>query len=340
MAHEDRADAVTLQQPDSGPLLEVRDLRKSFSRGRTGKRALVNAVDGVSFTVGQNETLGVVGESGCGKSTTAGMIVRLIEPTSGSIHFDGTDITALGGRSMRSVRRDLQMVFQDPQSSLNPRQTVGTILSAPFRIQGVEPAGGVLHEAQQLMERVGLNPEHYNRYPHQFSGGQRQRIGIARAIALRPRLIVCDEPVSALDVSVQAQVLNLLSDLQDEFGMAYVFVAHDLAVVRHISDRIVVMYLGRIVEQADREELYSRPAHPYTQALLAAVPVPKVGGGRERVILRGDVQQAVAEKGCVFRARCPRYLGELDTADKTRCEEEAPELLPLSPRQSAACHFA
>jgi peptide/nickel transport system ATP-binding protein len=323
----------------TAPLLEVRELRKTFVRGHGSGRRVVTAVDGVSFEVAEGETLGVVGESGCGKSTTAGMVVRLIEPTSGEIRFAGTSLVGLRERRLRPLRRELQMVFQDPQSSLNPRQTVGTILSAPFQVQGVQPSGGVLAEVRHLMERVGLNPEHYNRYPHQFSGGQRQRIGIARAIALRPRLVVCDEPVSALDVSVQAQVLNLLAGLQDEFGMAYLFVAHDLAVVRHLSDRVVVMYLGRVVEQASREELYRKPAHPYTQALLAAVPVPKVPEARKRVLLTGDVVQDRPVGGCAFRSRCPRFAAELSAGDKARCAEETPTLVHLSPGQSAACHF-
>ncbi|TDW24635.1 ABC transporter ATP-binding protein [Kribbella kalugense] len=320
-------------------LLEVRDLRKTFVRGHGRRRRVVNAVDGVSFEVGAGETLGLVGESGCGKSTTAGMVVRLIEPTSGQISFAGTELAGRSERSLRPLRRELQMVFQDPQSSLNPRQTVGTILSAPFQIQGVQPDGGVLPEVRRLLERVGLNPEHYNRYPHQFSGGQRQRIGIARAIALRPKLVVCDEPVSALDVSVQAQVLNLLAGLQQEYGMAYLFVAHDLAVVRHLSDRVVVMYLGRVVEQAEREELYRSPAHPYTQALMAAVPRPRVPEQRKKVLLRGDAAADGPAGGCPFRPRCPRYATELGAADQSRCTQEAPELVPLSPRQSAACHF-
>ncbi|WP_432876718.1 ABC transporter ATP-binding protein [Kribbella sp. CA-245084] len=320
-------------------LLEVNDLRKTFVRGHGRRRRVVDAVAGVSFAVRTGETLGLVGESGCGKSTTAGMVVRLVEPTSGSVRFDGTELAGMPERRLRLLRRDLQMVFQDPQSSLNPRQTVGTILSAPFQIQGVEPDGGVLPEVRRLMDRVGLNPEHYNRYPHQFSGGQRQRIGIARAIALRPKLVVCDEPVSALDVSVQAQVLNLLAGLQEEFGMAYLFVAHDLAVVRHLSERIVVMYLGRVVEQADREELYRAPAHPYTKALMAAVPRPKVPEERKKVLLTGDVGASGPVGGCPFRPRCPRYAAELNEAERAQCADEAPELVPLSPRQSAACHF-
>jgi len=300
------------------------------------------AVNGVSFEVGAGETLGVVGESGCGKSTTAAMVMRLVDPTAGEIRFDGKDIVGLRERQLRPVRRDLQIVFQDPHSSLNPKQTVGTILSAPFRVQRIEPEGGVMAEARRLMERVGLNPEHCNRYPHQFSGGQRQRIGIARAIALRPRMVVLDEPVSALDVSVQAQVLNLLSGLQEEFGMAYLFVAHDLAVVRHSSDRVIVMYLGRVVEEAEREVLYENPAHPYTRALLSAVPVP-VPTAREqpeRILLSGDVEQGEADtRGCPFRNRCPRYV-DLAGSDRTRCEEELPPLLPIGPKQAAACHFA
>jgi peptide/nickel transport system ATP-binding protein len=311
------------------PLLTVTDVRKHFGQ--------VRAVDGVSFSVRAGQTLGLVGESGCGKSTTARLITRLIEPTAGSVRFDGHEISGYSLRRLRGLRRDLQMIFQDPYASLNPRHTAGAILAAPFRIQGVRPAGGIRAEVQSLMERVGLNPEHYNRYPHEFSGGQRQRIGIARAIALRPKLIVCDEPVSALDVSVQAQIVNLLDDLQDEFGLTYVFVAHDMAVVRHICDRVAVMYLGRIVELADCDALYASPRHPYTRALLSAVPVPDPSrrDRPERILLRGDVPGAAgAGTGCRFRGRCPRYRTDLDSTGRAQCETDEPPL-----RDGVACHF-
>jgi oligopeptide/dipeptide ABC transporter ATP-binding protein len=311
-------------------LLTVSDLRRSFGD--------VNAVDGVSFSVRAGETLGLVGESGCGKSTTARLVTRLLDPTSGSIVFEGQEISKHSPRRLRGLRRDLQMIFQDPYASLNPRHTVGKILSAPFEIQKSLPAGGIQAEVAGLMTRVGLDPAHHNRYPHEFSGGQRQRIGIARAIALRPKLIVCDEPVSALDVSIQAQIVNLLADLRDEFGMAYVFVAHDLAVVRHISDRIAVMYLGRIVELADSDSLYLKPAHPYTRALLSAVPVPDPTLKRERILLRGDATDG-APTGCRFRARCPRYRDQLSGPQRTECERTEPVLANRTATQLAACHF-
>jgi oligopeptide/dipeptide ABC transporter ATP-binding protein len=303
----------------------------------------VKAVDGVSFAVRTGETLGLVGESGCGKSTTGRLISRLLEPSSGTIRFDGVDITKLGGRRMRKLRRDIQFIFQDPYSSLNPRHTIGTIVGAPFHIQGVKVGQSVKAEVQNIMERVGLNPEHYNRYPHEFSGGQRQRIGIARAIALRPRLIVCDEPVSALDVSVQAQVVNLLEDLQSEFHLTYMFIAHDLSVVRHIADRVAVMYLGKIMELTDRDELYSRPQHPYTHALMSAVPLPDPNkeARRERVLLVGDLPSpSNPPSGCVFHTRCPKFRQVLGEADRQRCRTDVPQLLATNAGHFTACHFA
>ncbi|MDX6238480.1 MAG: peptide/nickel transport system ATP-binding protein, partial [Kribbellaceae bacterium] len=274
-------------------MLEVTDLQRYFpvTQGIVFQRqtGAVKAVDGINFTVRSGETLGLVGESGCGKSTTGRLVTRLDEPTGGRVLFQGTDITHLSRAKMRPFRRDVQIIFQDPFSSLNPRQTVGAIVGAPYDIQGVKTEGGTKKAVQEMMDRVGLNPEHYNRYPHEFSGGQRQRIGIARALALRPKLIVCDEPVSALDVSIQAQIVNLLEDLQDEFELAYLFVAHDLSVIRHISDRVAVMYLGKIVEIATRDELYNHARHPYTHALLSAVPEPDpdAASGRERIRLTG-----------------------------------------------------
>jgi oligopeptide/dipeptide ABC transporter ATP-binding protein len=287
------------------------------------------------------ETLGLVGESGCGKSTAGRTMSKLLDPTGGSITFDGRDIGGLSRSQMRPLRRDIQMIFQDPYSSLNPRHTIGTIVGAPYRIQHVKTENGIKKDVQAVLERVGLNPEHYNRYPHEFSGGQRQRIGIARAIALRPKLIVCDEPVSALDVSIQAQVVNLLEDIQNEFQLAYVFVAHDLSVVRHISDRVAVMYLGKIMELANRDELYSAPMHPYTHALMSAVPVPdpEKEGRRERILLKGDLPSPInPPTGCVFHTRCPKYK-VLDEASQDRCITEVPELEIKRPGHFAACHF-
>ncbi|MGW2327344.1 ABC transporter ATP-binding protein [Streptomyces sp. NPDC001700] len=318
------------------PLLTVSGLVKHFpiKKGLLQRQSgAVQAVDGLDFDVRQGETLGVVGESGCGKSTMGRLITRLLEPTSGKIEFQGEDITHLGTAAMRPMRRDVQMIFQDPYSSLNPRHTVGAIVSAPFKLQGVTPEGGIKAEVQRLLALVGLNPEHYNRYPHEFSGGQRQRIGIARALALKPKLVVADEPVSALDVSIQAQVVNLLDDLQDELGLTYVIIAHDLSVIRHVSDRIAVMYLGKIVELADRRALYETPMHPYTKALLSAVPVPdpRRRAQRERILLKGDVPSPISPpSGCRFHTRCWKATEV--------CKREEPPLVALATGHQVACH--
>ncbi|WP_425572100.1 ABC transporter ATP-binding protein [Pedococcus ginsenosidimutans] len=328
-------------------LLEVEDLKKYFPMKTSGlfRRPAdpVKAVDGISFRLRKGETLGVVGESGCGKSTAGRTILQLLPPTAGTIRYKGRDITGVTGHDLRMLRLEMQMIFQDPYGSLNPRQTIGSIVGAPFAIQRIDPEGGVKAEVQRLMERVGLNPEHYNRYPHEFSGGQRQRIGIARAIGLRPSLIVCDEPVSALDVSIQAQVVNLLEDIQNDFDLTYVFVAHDLSVVRHISDRVAVMYLGKIMEMADRDELYGDPLHPYTQALLSAVPLPdpRKENKRARILLTGDLPSPInPPSGCVFHTRCPRFREELTEQERKRCVEEVPAQLPLDADHGVACHYA
>ncbi|MEU1949898.1 dipeptide ABC transporter ATP-binding protein, partial [Streptomyces sp. NPDC020125] len=311
--------------PDlQAPVLEVRDLAKLYplTQGVVVKRRIgaVRAVDTVSFALRRGETLGIVGESGCGKSTVAKLLVSLERPTAGTIHYRGEDITRVSGRALRAVRRNIQMVFQDPYTSLNPRMTVGDIIGEPFEIHPeAAPKGERRRAVQELLEVVGLSPEHLNRYPHQFSGGQRQRIGIARGLALRPEVIVADEPVSALDVSVQAQVVNLMERLQDEFGLAYVFIAHDLSVVRHIADRVAVMYLGRIAETGTGPEIYDHPTHPYTQALLSAVPVPDPGARtrRTRILLPGDVPSpANPPSGCRFRTRCWKA--------RDRCATETP----------------
>ncbi len=296
--------------------------------------AAVQAVDGLDFVVRRGETLSLVGESGCGKSTTGRLLTRLLEPTAGRIVLNGRDISHLGNGPMRPLRRDVQMIFQDPYSSLNPRHTVGKIVGAPFRLQKVNPPGGVRKAVQDVLELVGLNPEHYNRYPHEFSGGQRQRIGIARTLALKPKLIVADEPVSALDVSIQAQVVNLLEDLQDELGLTYVMIAHDLSVVRHVSDRVAVMYLGKIVELADRDDLYERPRHPYTVALMSAVPLPDTSRRQrqDRIRLEGDVPSPInPPPACRFHTRCWKA--------QEICRTEEPALRQLAPGHQVACHF-
>jgi peptide/nickel transport system ATP-binding protein len=324
--------------PAGEALLEVVGLRKHFPvrsggllRRTTGA---VKAVDGISLLVRPSETIGLVGESGCGKSTAGRAMLKLLEPSAGTLIFQGRDISRLSRREMKPLRAEMQMIFQDPYSSLNPRHTIGSIIAAPFEIQGVKPEGGIRKAVQELMERVGLNPEHINRYPHEFSGGQRQRIGIARAVALRPKLIVADEPVSALDVSIQAQVVNLLEELQREFGIAYVFVAHDLSVVRHISDRVVVMYLGKVMEEAPTDQLYNHALHPYTQALLSAVPIPDpiLERKRERILLQGDLPSPInPPSGCVFSTRCWKA--------QPICSEKEPELLEVRPSHRVYCHF-
>jgi peptide/nickel transport system ATP-binding protein/oligopeptide transport system ATP-binding protein len=315
------------------PLVELEHLTKHFlvkqgvfARGK----GVVHAVEDVSLYVDRGETLGIVGESGCGKSTTARLMLRLLDPTSGTVRFDGRDITKLSQRALRPVRREMQMIFQDPYSSLNPRKTIGQIVGAPFAIHKTQKDART--RVRELLARVGLSPEHYNRYPHEFSGGQRQRIGVARALALQPKLIVCDEPVSALDVSIQAQILNLLRDLQSEFDLTYVFISHDLSVIRQISDRIAVMYLGRVVETGPAESIYEHPKHPYTAALLSAVPRGGGDGSRKRIVLSGDVPSPVAPpEACVFHPRCPRF-------HKGHCDVVTP-VLESKNGQLAACHY-
>jgi oligopeptide transport system ATP-binding protein len=319
------------------PLLEVTDLVKHFpiKSGVIVDRevATVKAVDGVSLTIGEGETLGLVGESGCGKSTLSRTIMQLTTPTSGSVRFGGEELVGRSRRAMRPMRRQMQMIFQDPYASLNPRKRVGQIIGEPMELHGIATGRDVTARVRELLDRVGLQPEHAERYPHEFSGGQRQRIGIARALALKPKLIIADEPVSALDVSVQAQIINLLEDLQAELGLAYLFVAHDLGVVRHVSDRVAVMYLGRIVEMSSATELYESPLHPYSNALLSAVPIPdpKLNFERERLVLEGDVPSPIdPPSGCHFHTRCPWATGE--------CRTDDPVLRELASEHVAACH--
>lgn len=317
--------------------LEARNLVKYFPTGSSGLFARptkeVKAVDNVSFSIDDGKTLGVVGESGCGKSTLARVVTRLIDATSGQVFLDGQDITSLSGHDLRVARRKMQMIFQDPYASLNPRHSVGQIISAPLHVQGIEPVQGVKTRVQEMMELVGLNPEHYNRYPHEFSGGQRQRIGIARALVLEPKLLVADEPVSALDVSIQAQILNLLENLQTELGLTYMFIAHDLSVVRHIADNVAVMYLGKIVETGPAEAVYAAPRHPYTTALLSAVPVadPTKRGRSGRIRLVGDVPSPVdPPSGCRFRTRCWKA--------SDLCAHMEPPLESAADGHAVACH--
>jgi oligopeptide/dipeptide ABC transporter ATP-binding protein len=325
----------------SDDLVVVRNLKKYFpvTRGIVFQKeiAAVKAVDDVSFTVRRGETLGVVGESGCGKSTMARCIMKLLEPSGGEILYDGRDITHLSRAEMRPIRREMMMIFQDPYASLNARKRVGFIVSEALEVHGIGTPAERKRRVQELLEIVGLNPEHYNRFPHEFSGGQRQRIGIARALAVNPKLIVCDEPVSALDVSVQAQILNLLKDLQQEFGLTYIFIAHDLNVVRHISDRVMVMYLGKVAEVGDRNALYTEPKHPYTGALLSAVPIPnpQLGRSRQAIVLEGDVPNPInPPSACVFHPRCPRFR-------EGHCDVETPALRPIgaSADHAVSCHY-
>ena len=324
---------------DTTPLLKVEHLSKEFPANsgvfssRFSKR-VVSAVTDVSFEIMPGETFGLVGESGCGKSTTGRTIMRLNKPTAGKVFFQGRDIASMSKKELKDMRRDMQFIFQDPYASLNPRMTIGEIVSEPMTIHGIGTKEERLERVRELLDVVGLNPEHINRYPHEFSGGQRQRVGIARAFILRPKLIICDEPVSALDVSIQAQVLNLLKDLQNKFGTAYLFIAHDLSVVQHISDRVGVMYLGKLVELSDWKRLYAQPSHPYTQSLLSAVPVPDpdIQKTRKRIILAGDPPSPLdPPSGCRFHTRCP-IAQEI-------CSREQPEFKELEPGHFCACHF-
>ncbi len=339
--------SISVTEPSSAPateqartpLVKLTGVKKYFpiTRGIIFQRKVgnVHAVDGVDLDIYPGETVGLVGETGCGKSTLARVIMRLYDASDGQIVFDGKDITKIKGGELRETRRHMQMIFQDPFASLNPRRTVGSIISEPFRLHKTVEKGKIKSEVQQLMELVGLSPEHFNRYPHEFSGGQRQRIGVARSLALRPKLIVCDEPVSALDVSIQAQILNLLQDLQSEFHLTYLFIAHDLSVVKHVSDRVAVMYLGKIAEMATGDTLYKNPKHPYTGALLSAVPIPdpKLAAQRKRIILEGDVPSPIdPPSGCRFHPRCPN-------AQFPKCKAEEPQLEPMHPGQVVACHY-
>jgi oligopeptide/dipeptide ABC transporter ATP-binding protein len=328
------------------PLLSAVDLVKHFELRSKGllrrKVGVVRAVDGVSFDLLPDRTLGLVGESGCGKSTTARLLLNLIPATSGEVHFEGEDLQRLSQRELRPLRRHLQIVFQDPFASLNPRMTVASIIAEPMQIQGTYEQQGRAR-VRELLGLVGLNPEHANRYPHEFSGGQRQRIGIARALATAPKVLVLDEPVSALDVSIQAGIINLLEDLQDELGLSYLFVAHDLSVVRHIADEVAVMYLGRIVEQGPVETLFTAATHPYTQALISAIPLPDPVKERvrERILIAGDPPSPTdAVAGCPFRSRCPKFAGQLSETERQRCVDEAPPLVDRGHGHPSACHFA
>ena len=329
---------MTVQQPIDDTLLSVSDLSVHFpiNKGILRRRVgTIKAVDGVSFAVKRGETLGLVGESGCGKSTTGRAVLRLYKPTSGRIVFEGREIHALDGERLRAMRPRMQMIFQDPQASLNPRMTVGSIVAEPLQEHGVLDARGRQSRVNDLLDAVGLSRRFADRYPHEFSGGQRQRIGIARALALDPAFIVCDEPIAALDVSIQAQVVNLLEDLQDRLGLTYLFISHDLSMVRHICDTVAVMYLGQIVEMAERDKLYANPRHPYSQALLSAVPIPnpRIEAERQPIILKGDVPSpANPPSGCRFRTRCP--------VAQPRCAEEAPAFRKLDDGRSVACHYA
>ncbi|MDY5957500.1 ABC transporter ATP-binding protein [Frisingicoccus sp.] len=317
------------------PLLEVKNIKKWFPAKKSPfsrEKVYIKAVDGVSFTLNEGETLGVVGESGCGKSTMGRTVLRLIEPTEGQVLFEGKDYTALKDAELRKSRTDLQIIFQDPYASLDPRMTIGDIIAEPLDIQLKLPAKERMERVLKTMERVGLNTRYVNRYPHEFSGGQRQRIGIARAIVLEPKLMVCDEPVSALDVSIQAQVLNLLMDLQKEMGMAYIFISHDLSVIKHISDRVAVMYLGHVVEIAEKADLYNHPMHPYTVALLSAIPVPDRKHKKEKIVLEGDLPSpANPPSGCIFHTRCYKA--------KDICKTQVPELKDCGNGHCCACHF-
>jgi len=317
-------------------LLSVENLSKAFrvNPERPGApKQLLRAVDGVSFALQSGETLGLVGESGCGKSTIAKLLLRLIEPDAGTIRFDGREVTGIARRDMHVLRRDMQMIFQDPYSSLNPRMRVGEIIGEPLVIHGMSADKGSREQVLDLMRKVGLSPEHYDRYPHEFSGGQRQRIGIARTLVVQPRLVVADEPVSALDLSIQAQIVNLLQDLQEEFGLTYLFISHDLGIIEHVCDRVAVMYLGRIVEMADVEQLYLRPRHPYTEALMNAVPVPDPNRHRRRQVLAGEIPSPInPPAGCHFHPRCP-YARDI-------CRQDYPPLIEQIQGHLAACHFS